>query len=273
MSECSISNLGSCIMESFSNFLIDLLNLPIKPLLEGIKNLLIQPVNINLFLEIWSIIIYILSLFYGLLLLFIGFQFIVSGSSPEKRENSKTNLANIVIMMVLIQASFLLYELVLEIVSSLTLTIFSLIPSDFFLMINNNLIGLELQIVLLIPYIMTLVLTLILLSLRYILVGMGVILLAIGIFLYFLEPLKNYGKLILNFLGVLIVLPFFYSIILLASSKFLEVNIFSNLKILVMIGGFSLLNISSLILILFVIIKSALAVKTPIKEIKSTFSN
>ena len=97
--------------------------------------------------------------------------------------------------------------------------------------------------------------------------GIGVVFFAIGIFLYFFEPLQSYGKLILNYLGVFIALPFFYSIILLASSKFLEVGIFSEMKILVMIGAFSLVNLFTIILVVFVIFKAANAVSSPVKQI------
>ena len=115
------------------------------------------------------------------------------------------------------------------------------------------------------PYLLALLTTLIFLALRYICVSVGVVFCAIGIFCYFVEPLEAYGKLILNYLGVLISIPFFCSIILLASSKFLEVSIFRDLKILVMIGGFSLVNIFILLLTLFVISKAASS--APVKQV------
>ena len=114
------------------------------------------------------------------------------------------------------------------------------------------------------PYVLILILVLIFLVLRYICVSVGVVFCAIGIFFYFIEPLKSYGKLILNYLGILILLPFFYAIILLASSKFLEIGIFGNIKILVMIGGFSLVALFTIFLILFVIIKAANTLAGPV---------
>ena len=174
---------------------------------------------------------------------------------------------NIIIMMILIQSSYLLYSLILELVSGLTSGIYKLIPSSFFLLESGSFFNIGLEIVLLIPYILTLVTTLIFLALRYICVGAGIVLFPIGIFLYFIEPLHSYGKLILNYLGVLIILPFFYAIILLASSKFLEVDTFSGIKILVMIGGFTLINFLTFFLIIFIIIKSAMAVTHHTKSI------
>jgi len=267
MSVCGITNLGTCLIEKSFEFIIYIFNLPVKPLLALINNLMIEPVNIDIFASTWAIIISMFSLFYGILLLFIGFRFLISGHSPEQREKAKKNLANILIMMILVQASFLLYSLVLEIVASMTAVVYNAIPNSFFLVTADGFSNIGLELVMIIPYIFILVTTLIFLALRYIGVGVGVVLLAIGIFFYFLEPLQSYGKLIINYLGVLIFLPFFYSIILLASSKFLEVGAFSSMKILVMIGGFSLVNLFTIFLTLFVIFKAANAMEKPVNQI------
>jgi len=269
---CGITNLGTCLVEKFFEFILYILNLPIRALLALINNLMIEPVNIQIFASTWSIIIYMLSLFYGILLLITGFRFLLSGYSPEQREKAKKSLANILIMIVLIQASFLLYSLALEIVASMTAVIYGAIPADFFLVTADNFDNIGLELIMVIPYVLTLLTTLIFLALRYICVGIGVVFFAIGIFFYFFEPLEAYGKLILNYLGVLISLPFFYAIILLASSKFLEVETFSGLKILVMIAGFTLVNIFTLFVALFVIFKAANAVATPVKQIVTVVS-
>ena len=262
---CGITNLGTCLVEKLFEFIVYLLNLPVKPLLALINNLMIEPVNIQIFASTWSIIIYMLSLFYGILLLVVGFRFLVSGYSPEQREKAKKSLMDVMIMMVLIQASFLIYSLVLEIVASMTAVVYNSIPSDFFLATAGSFSNIGLELVMIIPYISILILTLIFLALRYICVGVGVVFFAIGIFMYFFEPLQAYGKLIINYLGVLIFLPFFYSIILLSTSKFLEVGVFSSMKILVMIGGFALVNLFTIFLTLFVIFKAANS--TPVKSV------
>lgn len=267
MSDCGITNLGSCLIENLFEFIVYILNLPIRPLLALINNLMIEPVNIDIFANIWSIMIYILSLFYGILLLIVGFRFLVSGSSPEQREKAKRGLANVLIMMILIQTSFVFYSLALEIVASMTAVIYNSIPSSFFLTTTDSLSNIGLELVMIIPYVVVLVSTIIFLTLRYICVSVGVVFCAIGIFFYFIEPLEAYGKLILNYLGVLISLPFFYSIILLASSKFLELEMFANIKILVMIGAFSLVNLVTTFLILFVIIKTANTLASPVGTI------
>jgi hypothetical protein len=267
MSTCGITNLGSCLVENFFEFLIYLLNLPIKALLAMINNLMIEPVNIDIFASTWSIIIYILSLFYGILLLIAGFRFIISGHSPEQRDKAKRSLANTILMMIFVQISYFLYALILKLVASMTKVVYKIIPKSFFLVTSTDFSNIGLELTMLIPYLIILTLTVILLALRYICVSIGVVLFAIGLFLYFIEPLQSYGKLILNYLGVLVSLPFFYAIILLASSKFLELEIFSDFKILVMIGGFTLVNLVTILLALFVIFKAANAVSGPISQV------
>jgi len=267
--DCGITNLASCISESFFNFLLGILNAPIQPLLDLVYNLLTQPVNIDIFSEVWGIVVYILSLFYGILLMYIGFKFILSGYSFEQREKAKAGLAKIIIMMVLVQASFYIYSLIIEVNASVTTVILNMIQKDFFLLTIDNISNLGLELVFAIPYLISIAITLILLTLRYLIVSSGVILFAIGIFFYFVEPLNNYGRLIINFLISTIVITFFYSIIFLASSKLLDVGSFSNFKILVMIGAFTCINLVTIFVALFVIIKSASSVAKPVMQVIS----
>lgn len=267
--ECGITNLASCISEKFFEFFLDILNAPIQPLLNLVYDLLIEPVNINIFSGIWGIVVYILSMFYGLLLIYIGLKFIIFGYSVEQRENAKTGLANILIMMVLVQASFYIYSLIIDVNSAVTAVILNMIQKDFFLLTADNITNLGLELVFVIPYLISITLTLIILTLRYMIVSFGVILFAVGIFFYFIEPLNNYGRLIIHFLFIAIISTFFYSIIFLASSKLLELNSFQNTKILVMIGAFALVDIVTILISLFVVVKSALKVSKPVMQVVS----
>ena len=255
------------ILEILIDFILSIINAPLQLLLGWIHSLMVEPVNPSLFLGIWSIITYILSLFYGLILLFIGFKFLFSGYSPEQRDSAKRNLTNIIIMIVLIQSSYILYCAGLEIAGALTGAIFKIIDPHFFLFTIDNIPNIFLQFILEIPYIIHLVLTLVLLALRYIVVICGVALFPIGIFCYMIEPLQAYGRLILNVLLVIAILPFFYAIVFLASSMLLGIPIFQNMKIILMIASFTIINFGTLIALAFVIIKAALKVITPIMKV------
>ena len=267
--DCGITNLASCISESFFNFLLNILNAPVQPLLDVVYSLLTQPVNIDIFSAIWGIIVYILSLFYGILLMYVGFQFIISGHSVEKREKAKSDLANILIMIVLVQASFYLYSLLNQVIASVTTVTLNMIQQNFFLLTIDNVSNNGLELTLLIPYLISIVITLVLLTLRYVIVSSGVILFAIGIFCYFFEPLKHYGKLIINFLVSTMAITFFYSIIFLASSMLLDISVFQNFKILVMIGAFTFVNSATIIVTFFVVVNAASKVASPIMKVVS----
>lgn len=268
-SECSITNLGSCLVEKFFEYLLYILNAPIQPLLTLTYDLLTEPVNIGIFSEVWGIIVYILSMLYGLILLYVGFRFVISGHSHIQREKAKSDLANIIIMMVLVQSSFFIYSLAINLTSSITTVIFNMVQKEFFLLTIDNITNIGLELILIIPYLLSIVIALIVLILRYMIVSVGVVFFAIGVLFYFIEPLNSYGKLIINFLFATMTVTLFYSIVFLASSKLLEVGSFQNYKILVMIGAFSFVNIITLVVLAFVLIKSALKVASPVVKIMS----
>lgn len=270
---CGITNLATCIPQKLFQYTLVIINLPLLPLLTLIKNLLSEPVDLSLFTSLWAIILYILSLFYGLLLMYSGFNFIISGHDVEKRENAKTWLKNIVIMIVLIQASFFLYSLALQISSLITAGVLNMINEKVFLLTADNLVNLGIEILFSFVYLITLLLTALILSIRYLIVAVGVVLVPIAIFFYFIQPLSSYGKIILNFLGVCIFITFFDVIILLASSKLLEIPLYQNFKILIMTASFFLINIMMFYFMLFSIIKSAFSTGMKVKTIATTVSS
>ncbi len=251
-------------IDGFFGYLTTIVNAPLQPLLDLVKNLLSASVSIELFGSLWGIMVYILSLFYGLLLLYAGFNFIISGHDIVKRENAKTWLKNVLIMTVLIQASYLLYQLVLAISSALTSGIIEMIDPTFFMFTFDNFINIGLELSFGGFYVVILLLTVVLLAIRYLVVSLGVIFVPLAIFLYFVPPLKAYGKLILNFLGINIFITFIDAIIILASSKLVEVSIFGSFEILLMISAFSLVLLVTLYFMVFGIIKAAFSVASEV---------
>jgi hypothetical protein len=256
--DCGLLNLATCIPQKLYDFIINLINAPIQPLLDLTKSLITEPVNLSAFGSIWAIVMYILSMFYGLLLLYTGFNFMISGYDVVKRENAKMWFKNILIMIVLVQMSYFIYATFIDITSLMTSGIINMVDSKFFLLTADNVVNIGLELFLGFFYVLTLIGTVLLLTLRYIIVAIGVVLIPIGIFLYFIPPLNSYGKLIINFLGIIISVTFFDSLILLAGAKIVEIPVFENFKILVMITCFSIVNLLMFYLMLFSLIKSAL---------------
>ena len=255
--KCGITNLASCIPLKLYDFLINLLNAPIQPLLNLTNSLLTEPVNLAPFVSLWAIMIYIISLFYGILMMYTGFNFMISGHDVVKRTKAKEWFKNILIMIVLVQASYFLYELVVDVGSLLASGVVGLIDRHFFLITLDNLTNIGLQFFFTFFYVLTLFFTIIFLTFRYIIVAFGVVFLPIAIFLYFIPSLNAYGRLILNFLGICIFITFFDAIIFLVCSKLLEIALFRNFKILVMISAFSIANLLMFYLLFFSAIKSA----------------
>lgn len=255
--ECGLLNLASCIPQKIYEFIIGVINAPISPLLDLTKSLLTEPVKLSLFSSLWAIIIYVISLFYGILMLYSGFNFMFSGYDAVKRAKAKQWFMNIFIMIVLVQASFFIYEIVLDIESLLTAGVINLVDEQFFLITADNIINIGLQFFFGMIYVITLLITVIILTIRYIIVAVGVVFVPIGIFCYFIPPLNSYGKLIFNFLGVCIFSTFFDALIFLVCSQLIQIEFFESTKILVMISAFMVANILMFYLMFFSAIKSA----------------
>lgn len=256
--ECGLLNLASCIPQKIYDFIINLLNAPLKPLLDLLKSLLTEPINLSLFSSLWAIIIYVISLFYGILMLYSGVNFMLSGYDIVKREKAKQWFMNLFLMIIFVQASYFIYELVIDMESLLTAGVVNMIDKYFFMITADNIINIGLQFLFVMVYVLVLFITVLLLVFRYIIVAVGVVFVPIGIFLYFIPPLRDYGKLILNFLGICLFLTFFDSLIFLVCSKITEIPLFANFKILVMISALVFVNILMFYLMFFSAIKSAI---------------
>jgi hypothetical protein len=181
----------------------------------------------------------------------------ISGYDVVKREKAKQWFKNLLIMMVLVQASYFIYSTIIDINSLLTSGVINLVDTHFFMLTADNIINIGLQFFLGIIYVITLLITILILTLRYLIVAIGVVFIPLGIFFYFIPPLQSYGKLILNFLGICIFVTFFDSLVFLAGSKLVELPLFANFKIVVMITAFSISNFLMFYLMFFTALKSA----------------
>lgn len=274
MTSCGLTNLATCIPEKFFGFLLSIFNAPLEALIKLTKGMLTEPVNINLFFSLWAIIVYIISMFYGLFFLFAGFNFLISGYDVVKREKAKMWLRNIVLMIIFVQASFLIYDLIIELGSLLTSGVIGMIKPEFFLLNADNLGSFALQFVLAPFYLITVIITVLLLGFRYLMVSIGVVMFPFALFFYFIPPLQNYGKMILNVLLIFIFLTFFDAIILLGASALLSIPLFADFKIIIVTSAFGTVNLLMIFMILFALTKAAFSVtnsevgKTVTKAVK-----
>ncbi|MBI5392730.1 hypothetical protein HZA96_02570 [Candidatus Woesearchaeota archaeon] len=265
--ECGLTNLASCIPEKMYNYILMIINAPLLPMLISVQKLLTADVSIAIFQHVWSVIRYILSFFYVFFFLYAGFIFLTSNANPIKRSYAKDMLTNTFIMIVLIQGSYYIYDLILSLSSVMNSTILSMIDPKFFLLTADNLVNIGLEFIMSFVYALTLFFTMLMLVLRYLVVSFGVVLFPLGIFFYFIPPLKGYGKFILNLLGIFIFITFIDLLIILACSKLIEVPLFENIKILVMITCFAIVNYTLWLAIKFAMKKSSnVSIKDDIQQ-------
>lgn len=254
--ECGITNLASCLPEKMYDYFLYIINAPLLPMLFAIKHLLTAEVSIDLFQHLWSIIRYIIGFFYIFFFLYAGYMFLTAGGNPIKRAHAKDLLRNTVLMIVLIQGSFYIYGLVLSLSSIMDNAILQMIDPHFFLITADNITNIGLEFIFALAYASTLFWTMLMLTLRYIMVSFGVVLFPIGLFCYYIPPLKAYGRFIINMLAIFIFIAFFDLLIILACSILVEAPVFADMKILVMIICFSIVNYTIWLAIKFALKRS-----------------
>lgn len=253
---CGFLGLG-CLPKLFFEFVLKIVNLPLQPLLFLVKKLLADEVNIDILKSFWSIIVYIISMLYGLLFMFSGVNLMISGYDAEKRDRAKQWLQNTLVMIFLVQTSFFFYKLLLELTTTLTSSVINMIDKSFFLLTADSLLNIGLEILMGLSYAVVLIIAIIVLSIRYLLVAFGVVALPLGIFLYFFPPSKQYGKLIVQFIIVATIIPFVDALILLMGSQIIDVGTFYNFKIVVMIASFFLVIVVNIMMVSFIVANSS----------------
>ena len=160
-------------------------------------------------------------------------------------------------MIILIQSSFYIYGLFLEVSYKINTALLTLVDPRFFLFTADNIVNIGLQFIFGIAYAITLFFTLLFLTLRFIVISIGVVFLPIALFLYFFPPLKGYGKFMLNLLGIFLFITTLDLIIIMACSKLLNVSLFQYFKILLMIACFMVVNYTLWLAVKFALRSSA----------------
>lgn len=257
---CNLLNLPSCIMDAIGQFILSIINAPIQPFLSAIKLLLTQPANVQVFASLWAVLIYVISIFYGLFILFAGFNLIISGYNAEKRQRAKEWLQNAILMILFVQASFLIYKLVAELAAGITSGVVSMIDPNFFLFTLDSLVNIFLEIALGIFYILVLFVTVVIFAINYLLASIGVLFFPFGVFFYFIPPLRDIGRFIISKLMFVLFLPFFASLVLLGAAELLKVGSFSSIKIVLVIGAFALVNVLMILFAILAVLRGVMGV-------------
>ncbi|MBI4146126.1 hypothetical protein HY489_02195 [Candidatus Woesearchaeota archaeon] len=255
-----IVDIPGCVLDTIIDFLKSMVNAPLVPFLQTIKMLLSQPANIYPFTSLWAVIVYMLSIFYGLFIMAAGLNFIISSVSAEQRYRAKEWLQNVILMIICVQGSFLLYELASQLAAGLASAIVGLIPPDFFYITLDSAVSVGLAIALGAVYFLSLLITIVAFSVNYFLASVGVVFFPIGVFLYFVPPLRDVGKFIISKLMFILFIPFFSAIVLLGVSQLMNITGLSDVKVLFMISAFVAVDLMMVILAILAVFRSVMGV-------------
>lgn len=253
--------IASAFLGAFSNLFVAF----ITPLLETAKVLITYNIDPNNYAQYWQAIVVVLSAFYLLLFVIVGLKFLLGSYSPEQRTEAKEWLKNAIFLLVLINASLLIYSLLLQLSQGIAVTLWNNGLEEFFRFENASAIDLLWLIIIAIA----LFLALLSLFFRHLIVIVGVMLFPIGLFLYFIEPLRGYGSGILNVLGAGVFMQVLDVIILIGVSLLgKEFSFLQGMTGLSLTVGFLFIALANLALISFALKKavSAVGVKVSIRQ-------
>jgi len=209
-----------------------------------------------LMFPLWQAIITVISCFYLLVFLLVGFKFLTVGANIQKREQAKESLKNAVIMIIAVQLSFYFYQLGLELATAITQFLWVTGFEQFFMSTTYSGAG----IFMLIALSASVIGALVTLFARYLFLLMGVILFPIGIFLYLIPSLKSWGKIIFNFIGIVLAMQFIDVILLVATGQ-IALSLVGEFGVeFVPALGFILMGITNSIILVYAIVKSAMSI-------------
>ena len=206
------ADMAAALMEGFRQQLIAF----IQPLLEAAKALITLNIDPFAFQDLWLAIVAIISAFYLLLFLIVGLKFLFGCYDAVHRKQAKEWFKNAVILVVAVNASLLLYSLLLNLGSAIALTLWSEELEAVFLVESLGALDLIWAGI----FAVSLLLALLTLVIRQVFLILGVALFPIGVFLYFIPPLKAYGRVLLNLIGVAVFIQVLDVVVLIALQLF-----------------------------------------------------
>ncbi len=251
----SVTNLpgdiAHSLLDSIKQIVVDF----VTPLLDLAKNFITSNPDTLHYQAHWQAVVTLISAFYLLIFLAVGFKFVVGSYDEVQRTEAKEWAKKALLIVILCNASLLLYTLLLNIGSAVSLYLWNSSYEQMFQLQNLSVLNLFL----LAFFAIAVLAALVTLFIRYLLVLVSIMVFPIGLFLYFVPFTQSFGKIILNTLAVVILLQFFDVLVLVASSLLL--NEFSNaaqMQLLAPTIGFLLVAATNILLLKFAVMKAAM---------------
>ncbi len=262
----SITGIGSDVVNTGLSTISNILVAFITPLLDVGKTMIVSNINPFHFQSLWVVIVGAISSFYFLVFLIVGLKFLLGSYDAEQRKDAKEWLKKAILLVITVNASLVLYSLVLDLSSSAAVMLWDDRFESLFAIENLNVT----DIMWLGLFATALLLAVITLVARQIFLIMGVMLFPIGLFLYFIEPVKVYGSAIVNVIGGVAFMNVLDVVILIAVQLFwAEFNTMQVMNILAPSLGFLFIAVANVVLFVLAVLKgiSVLGVKVNVETI------
>lgn len=220
--------------------------------------------NIAPMFPLWQTIVYVISLFYLVIFLFVGFLFIFSSIDAEKRVAAKQWFKSTVIMIAAVSASFYFYELFLELGSAVASYLWS---TEFETLFQANSLT-SLNIVLLAVFSGAVFAAFVTFFVRYLFLVIGAAIFPIALFFYFMPTFKPWGKMMLEIIFAGVLMQIIDVIIFIGAEVVWQQ--FSGVQDIVGWAptmAFCLVAIANTIIILFAVLKATKTVTQQLPEV------
>jgi len=175
----------------------------VSPLFGLIKELMLHSIEPLDFVDLWLLVVTVISLCYGLLFLLVGFKFLLGSYDAVQRAQAKEWLKNAVVLVVAVNASLILYSLLLGLSSGMASFLWSSQLEPLLEMSETSALNLLWVVVLAFNAFFAVIS----LFMRQVFLVAGVMLFPIGIFLYLIPPARAFGYSILAVLVAVAFMP------------------------------------------------------------------
>lgn len=249
----SITTLPQDTAQAFVNVLEGMIVSFIEPMLEIVKVLFTVNIDPLVFTDYWLLIVSVISAFYIILFLLVGFKFLFGSYDAKQRAEAKEWAKKAVLLVLTVNASLVMYSLLLNLSSSVATTLWSTEFESLFIIENIA----TLDLIWLSLFSATLFLAVVTIIVRHMFLILGVMLFPIGLFLNFIEPLKVYGSAILNLIGGAAFMNVLDVLVLIAVQLFVtEFSYLSMIGIVAPTLGFLFVALMNITLFIVAILKA-----------------
>lgn len=258
----SIHKFPACFIQQFLEKAATILAIPTTILGEILFRLITFEPPIKPFHALWMKFNYIVSGFYLLILLWSGVNLMVSSLDMRKRQEAKTQIRNVFVMILMVNLSFFFFGVLLDFATALARWEWTLIDPAFFGGDNVFHEATSMLVMLgMYPYYLPGIIDAVrVIIIEKIAVVLGAILLPVTIMFYFTNPLREYGSVLLNLTLLAVFLPCINVLILIIAGEFASNPILGFNQWFWIDAALKLMVYTVKILVVLIILKAAIRI-------------